>query len=215
MIPSISPARNTSERIFSASKHTPTDDKIPNNTKMPTARTALEGKAMKTIAETYFQYPDDPDIPLVQLNALNDIKKLNDDDLINIATDEDALFSWSLDDLMAQDGWRFKAPSTLNIDDDDDQTQNLLKDDGIHDDQKGNHASRTAGGKGRFDFSGVNNLPTFDEDDYNQLPHAQNLLNDEDNEYFIVPGQFDDPPEDGDDANDDVIKLLGDKDIHN
>ena len=60
--------------IFSAPTHTPTDDEIINNTKMPTARTALEGKAMKTIAEIYFLYPNNPDIPLVQINALNDIK---------------------------------------------------------------------------------------------------------------------------------------------
>ena len=34
-------------------------------------------------------------------------------------------------------------------------------------------------------------------------------------EFFIVPGQFDDPPEEGDDANDEDIKLLvGDEDNH-
>ena len=120
-MPSTSPARNTSEHIFSAPKHTPTDDKIINNTKMPTARTALEGKAMKTIAEIYFLYPDDPDIPLVQFNAPNDIKKLNNDELINITTDRNALFSWSYNQLTAQDGWLINTPSTPNIDDDDNQ----------------------------------------------------------------------------------------------
>ena len=41
---------------------------------MPTARTALEGKAMKTIAEIYFLYPDNPSIPLVQVRYYNVMK---------------------------------------------------------------------------------------------------------------------------------------------
>ena len=68
---------------------------------MPTARRALEVKVMKTIAEIFFLYPDDPSIPLVQFNAPNDIRKLNDDELITITTDENALFSWSYDQLTA------------------------------------------------------------------------------------------------------------------
>ena len=97
---------------------TPTDEEIINNTKTPpTARQALEVKAMKFIAETFFLYPYDPAIPLVQFNAPNDIRKLNDDELITLTTDEDALFSWSYDQLTAQDGWLTNAPSTPNIDD--------------------------------------------------------------------------------------------------
>ena len=88
---------------------------------MPTARRALEVKAMKFIAETFFLYTYDPAIPLIQFNAPNDIRKLNDDELIILTTDEDALFSWSYDQLTAQDGWLTNAPSTPNIDDDNDQ----------------------------------------------------------------------------------------------
>ena len=68
---------------------------------------------------------------MVQFNAPNDIKKLYDDELINITTDENALFSWSYDDLTAKDGWLTKAPSMPRIDDNDDQNspQEVKQDD--------------------------------------------------------------------------------------
>ena len=165
------------------------------------ARRALEVKALKFFVETLFTDPDDPSLPLVQINALNDIKKLHDDELINITADENTfqLFDWGIGKCTAQDGWFTQAPLTPNIDDDDDQTflndeddddnklshaHNLSKDDDIHDDLKGNHAFRTTGGTGRLDFGGGNNFLDFDEDDYIQLPHAQNVLNDEDDIKF-------------------------------
>ena len=104
---SISPSRNTSEDIFSDPKHTLTDEEITKTTKIPTARRALEVKALKFLVETLFTYPEDPSLPLVQINALNDIKKLHDDELINLTADENTfqLFDWGIDKCTAQDGW--------------------------------------------------------------------------------------------------------------
>ena len=88
---SISPSRNTSERIFSALKHTTIDDETTNKMNMPTAtQRSLEDETMKTITKNFsclFKWP------LIKINAPEDIniKKLNDDELINL-TDEDALF---------------------------------------------------------------------------------------------------------------------------
>ena len=260
MTDSPSLSQHTPECTFLATKHSPTGEELKNTVKSPTARRVLEVKALKFFVETLFSYPDDPSLPLVQINALNDIKKLHDDELINITADENEhqLFTWGIDKCTAQDGWLTQSPLIPNIDDDDDQTfpkevkhdeeepttdnnvenHQLDKDDQQHPvqdtqndeddsfknvnhdaDYRYDECTQKPQGVEEITFCGEIIHDTTHTDDDIHIHDVQKLVDEtyfiDGEKHFIVPGQFDDAPEEEDNTNYETIKLLvGDKDNH-
>ena len=164
---------------------------------------------MKTIVKDFSQFPDD--LPLIKINAPKDIKKLSDDELINITTDDNALFIWSIDKIRTQDWLHIKAPNTY---DDDDQNFPLEvkhdDDDSTTDKHVENHQfdgydqQRSAQDAQNDEDSSLTNINhdkdyQFDEDvqkfinvNVEELPHVQNYEHDARNEETKMDDRQDD-----------------------
>ena len=181
---SISLSQNTPECIFLAKKHTITDKEWTNNAKLPKTkhRQLIEQQLKNAIISKIYQiFPDDISSMMIQ-SATTKVQNLSNTKVINFINNDDKFTEWY--DAKHIDSWINITPTTpKNLIDEDDNTlphvQNELSDDDICDDFRSHQACRTADIKGPLDFSG-GKLLTHNEDEDHQLPHAQDVSNNDD-----------------------------------